>query len=103
MDKDAELLFAPADQVLDEAQRLDATPFGVKGAELGHHGAKCSFEAILEKYNLARDPALVLLGKIVNAADTDNALWHQSEGPGLEAVAKGFDSFDGLYAQFKRT
>ena len=90
VDKDAEFLFVPADQVLDEARRRGATPFDVKGVELGHHGAKCSFEAILEKYNLTRDPALVLLGKVVNGADTDNALWNQPEGPGLEAVAEGF-------------
>jgi hypothetical protein len=32
----------------------------------------------------------VLLGKIVNGADTDNTLWNQQEGPGLEAIAEGF-------------
>jgi hypothetical protein len=42
---------------------------------LGHHGNACSFEAILKKYELLGDPALVLLGKIVNGADTDNSLW----------------------------
>jgi hypothetical protein len=29
-------------------------------------------------------------GKIVNGADTDNTLYHQPEGPGLEAIAEGF-------------
>ena len=43
-----------------------------------------------EKYNLDKDPALALLGKIVNGADTDNTLYHQPEGPGLNAVAEGF-------------
>lgn len=33
---------------------------------------------------------LVLLGKIVNGADTDNSLWQQPEGAGLEAIAEGF-------------
>jgi hypothetical protein len=32
----------------------------------------------------------VLLGKIVNGADTDNALYHQPEGAGLNAIAEGF-------------
>ena len=32
----------------------------------------------------------MLLGRIVNGADTDNSLYHQPEGPGLEAVAEGF-------------
>src|SRR5438034_1933233 len=90
VDKDAEFIFVPADKVLDEAQRLGAIPFDVKGVELGHHGKECSFEAILKKYRLTGDAALVLLGKIVNGADTDNTLYQQPEGAGLNAVAEGF-------------
>ncbi len=90
VDKDAEFYFVPAGEVMKEAERLGATPFDVKGVELGHYGKECSFEAILKKYDLAGDSALVLLGKIVNGADTDNTLWHQPEGAGLEAIAEGF-------------
>jgi hypothetical protein len=90
IDPEAEFHFVPADMVAREAQRLGATPFDVEGAELGHHGSACSFEAILAKYGLTKDPALVLLGKIVNGADTDNSRWRQPEGPGLQAIAEGF-------------
>jgi len=90
VDKDAEFFFVPGDKVMSEAQRLGATPFDVKDVELGHHGQECSFEAILKKYGLTKDPALVLLGRIVNGADTDNTLYRQPEGPGLEAIAEGF-------------
>jgi hypothetical protein len=90
VDPAAEFLFVPTAQVLDVAAREGATPFDVAGVELGHHGQECSFEAILHKYDLTRDPALVLMGKIVNGADTDNTLWHQSEAPGLNAIAEGF-------------
>ena len=90
VDKDAEFVFVPADEVLGEAERLGAIPFDVAGVELGHHGKACSFEAILKKYQLTSDPALVLLGKVVNGADTDNTLWNQPEGAGLEAIAEGF-------------
>jgi len=90
VDKDAEFVFVPADKVMDEAKRLDAIPFDVKDVELGHHGKECSFEAILKKYQLTGDRALALLGKIVNGADTDNSLYQQPEGPGLEAIAEGF-------------
>ena len=90
VDKDAEFVFVAADKVDIEARRLSAIPYDVKGAELGHHGQECSFEAILKKYKLAGDPALVLLGRIVNGADTDNTLYRQPEGAGLEAVAEGF-------------
>jgi hypothetical protein len=90
VDKDAEFYFAPVDKVMEEAVRLNAMPFDVAGVELGHHGRECSFEAILKKYKLADDPALALMGKIVNGADTDNSLYSQPEGPGLKAIAEGF-------------
>lgn len=90
VDPAAEFLFVPTDQVLEIAAREGATPYDVKGVELGHHGKECSFEAILKRYDLTGDPALVLLGKIVNGADTDNTLWSQPEGAGLEAIAEGF-------------
>ena len=94
VDPEAEFIFVPADQVMSEAQRLGATPYDVKDVELGHHGKECSFEAILKKYTLTGNPALVLLSKIVNGADTDNTLHHQPEGPGLQAVAEGFRHLD---------
>lgn len=90
VDSQAEFLFVPADQVLAVAEREGATPYDVAGVELGHHGQECSFEAILKSYQLTGDPALVLLGKIVNGADTKNTLWSQPEGPGLQAIAEGF-------------
>ena len=90
VDKDAEFYFVPAEKVTAEAERLGAIPFDVKGVELGHQGNECSFEAIVKKYDLTYDLALVLLSKIVNGADTDNTLWHQAEGAGLEAIAEGF-------------
>jgi hypothetical protein len=90
VDQEAEFVFVPADQVMEEAKRLGAVPYDVKDVELGHHGKECSFEAILKKYALVSDAALVLLGRIVNGADTDNTLYNQPEGPGLEAIAEGF-------------
>ena len=44
----------------------------------------------MKKYQLDRDPAIVLLAKIVNGADTDNTLWNQPEAAGLSAIAEGF-------------
>ena len=90
VDPEAEFYFVAADRVLAEAQRLGATPFDVPEVELGHHGKECSFEAILRKYSLAAEPALSLLAKIVNGADTDNTVWNSPEAAGLKAVAEGF-------------
>jgi hypothetical protein len=90
IDPQAEFLFVPADQVMDVAKREGATPYDVKGVEFGHHGKECSFDALVKKHGLARDPAIVLLAKIVNGADTDNSLWNQPEAAGLNAIAEGF-------------
>jgi hypothetical protein len=90
IDPGAEFLFVPADKVMEIAEREHAVPFDVPNVELGHHGKACSFDALVKKYDLGRDPALVLLAKIVNGADTDNTLWNQPESPGLNAVAEGF-------------
>ena len=90
VDPEAEFSFVPAETVLSVAAKEGAIPYDVPGVELGHHGKECSFDAIMKKYELASDPALVLLAKIVNGADTDNTLWHQPESAGLRAIAEGF-------------
>jgi hypothetical protein len=90
VDPQAEFLFVPADKVIETAERGGAIPYDVPHVEFGHHGQECSFEAIVKKYKLGNDPALVLLAKIVNGADTDNSLWQQPEAAGLNAIAEGF-------------
>jgi hypothetical protein len=90
VDPEAQFLFVPTDQVMATAERERAIPYDVKDVEIGHHGKECSFDALVKKYNLGEDPAMVLLAKIVNGADTDNSLWHQPESAGLNAIAEGF-------------
>lgn len=90
VDPDAEFLFVPPHEVMRIAEREGAVPYDVAGVELGHRGKACSFDAIVAKYRLDDDPALMLLARIVNGADTDNSLWHQPESAGLGAIAEGF-------------
>ncbi len=87
VDPQAEFVFLPHDT---DWKHVDGTVFDVPGAELGHHGEKVSFEAILEKYGLD-DPALRLLGEIVRAADSKPANPHAA-GEGLRWIAHGFAS-----------
>ena len=116
VDQEAEFVFVPADRVMEEAKRLGAAPYDVKDVELGHHGQECSFEAILKKYGLEHDPALVLLGEIVRAADSRPHNPHPA-GEGLRWIAFGFGAlglsdpeilkrefvvYDALYAECKR-
>ena len=111
VDPAAEFLYAPPDEVMAVAEREGAIPFDVPGAELGHYGPECSFDAILKKYNLT-DPALQQLALIVRGADT-SARDLTPESAGLHAVAGGFrliyqddheqlqaewDVYDALYA-----
>lgn len=88
IDADAEFLFVPAASVDDVAKSSGAIPFDVPGAEIGHHGEHCSFDALLDKYRLA-EPALRRLALIVRGADT-NARSLTSESAGLHAIAWGF-------------
>ena len=68
IDPTAEFIFVPSDQVVAKAAELGAVAFDIDGCELGHHGEDVSFNSILKKYRLD-DPALVLLGEVVRAAD----------------------------------
>jgi hypothetical protein len=88
VDRDAEILYVPDDEVMDTAEREGAIPFDVANVELGHHGAGCSFDAIIDKYRLT-DPALKRLAVIVRGADT-TAKSLAPEAAGLEAIAEGF-------------
>jgi hypothetical protein len=89
IDQDAEFIFVPADKVIEMAEREKAIPFDVPDVELGHHEGKCSFEAIIAKYQIT-DPAVHLLAKIVHGADVKQDLYGRQEAPGLEAIAEGF-------------
>src|SRR4051812_39434076 len=90
VDADAEFLYVPHDQVAAVAERERATPYDVPGAELGHRGAECSFDAIIDRYGLAsREPALARLALIVRGADTDQRDL-TPESRGLLAIAQGF-------------
>ena len=88
VDPYAEFLYVPADHVLAVAEREGAVPYDVPGVELGHHGNKCSFDAIIQKYQLT-DPALAELALMVRGADTD-AKDLTPESRGLAAIAEGF-------------
>ena len=100
VDPAAEFLYVNGDQVAAVAEREGATPYDVAGAELGHHGDECSFDAIIQHYNLGdQEPALTKLALIVRGADTDQ---HDltPESRGLLAVAQGFSlAFDDDHAQ----
>jgi len=89
VDPDAEFLFVAADRVAEIAEREGAIPFDIPGVELGHHDGKCSFEAIIAKYQI-NAPGIHLLAQIVHGADVKQDLYGRPEAPGLKAIAEGF-------------
>jgi hypothetical protein len=88
VDKQGEFIYVPADQVMAEAKKRDATPYDVKDVELGHHGAECSFDAFVHKYDLDKDTAVVYMAKVIRGADTaDKTITPESQG--VEALLEG--------------
>lgn len=87
IDREPEFLYVPADQVLKVAQATGAVPYDVPGAEMGHVGALCSFDAFLKKHGLD-DPALQRLAAIVRGADTSR-LDLTPQSAGLYAISLG--------------
>jgi len=104
IDSEAEFLFVPAGRIEATVKEEGAIPFDAPGVELGHHGSKCSFDALVAKYGL-KDPALLRLADIVRAADTGN-FDKEPIALGLEAIAVGYslrypDDLENLDAQFE--
>jgi hypothetical protein len=89
IDPGAEFYFLPGGQLRAEAERLGARLFHADGAELARQGDTSSFEVVLQHYHLTDDPALALLGRIVNTADIKQSRYKQPEGAGLRAIADG--------------
>jgi hypothetical protein len=87
IDPKAEFIFVPVEKIAEVVEKEKAIPFDAPSVELGHHGDKCSFDAVVEKYRI-KDPAILELAKIVRAADTDK-METAPEAAGLEAVMTG--------------
>ncbi|SFF97403.1 hypothetical protein SAMN05421541_13716 [Actinoplanes philippinensis] len=93
----------------------DATPFDMRGVDLGHHGEDCTFETLLRRYQLT-DPVLWKLAEIVHEADLDDERFDAPEAAGLDVVLRGLSMvcpddevvrltgplFDGLYEYHRR-
>ena len=87
IDPKAEFVFVPVEKIPEVVKKEKAIPYDAPDVELGHHGDKCSFDAVVEKYKI-KDPAVLELAKIVQAADTDK-METAPEAAGLEAVMTG--------------
>ncbi len=90
IDSEAQFHFASGAQLEAEAARIGATIYHVPGSTLSRRGDSASFEVTCQEYGLTeRDPALVLLCRIVNTADIPRGPTQEPEGPGLRAIIDG--------------
>ena len=111
IDLEAEIVF------VDDPSEVpaDATPFDMRGVELGHRDGGCSFETILGHYRLD-DPVLWDIARIVHEADLADERYDAPEAPGLDVLCRGLSMvaddeavlrttaalFDGLYEYRRR-
>jgi hypothetical protein len=93
IDVDAEVLYVPAEEVLEVAEREDAHSFDAPGARYTHRDGLCSFEVLVQEYELD-DAGLELLARIVHGADVAEDRDATPQSRGLLAIAEGFHLLD---------
>lgn len=70
VDPRAQFLFVSPSEVLSVADRFKATPFDVPDCQFTHRGDHCTFDAMIDDFDLRTDP-LDRLSRVVRGADTD--------------------------------
>lgn len=87
VDPRARFLFVAPSQVLNVAEKFDATPFDIEDVFWSHRGEKCTFDTMIAEFGLQSDP-LDRLATIIRAADTNR---HDlaPEAAGLMAASLG--------------
>lgn len=118
IDPEAEILYVAADEVLEVAAREGGHSFDAPGATYEHRrqadGTQwCTFETLVDAYDLTDNAALVELARIVHAADIKDDVTAHPFGATLRAIgeagprvetddqqllARGLFVYDALYA-----
>jgi hypothetical protein len=89
IDPAAQILYVPADQVLEVARQEGGRSFDAPDAEFTHQDDRCTFEVLIDAFQLGGDLALLRLARIVHAADIAAELDSDPLGPGLLAIGEG--------------
>ncbi|MDP9041568.1 MAG: chromate resistance protein [Bacteroidota bacterium] len=111
IDDKAEFIYAPFEQVLKLAKKMNAIPFDIPGVEFTHYGSDCSFDYFIKKYKI-KDRGVLAMAPIIRAADTDHhelaphstGLWAISAGLShnfkndQELLQQGMILYDALYS-----
>jgi hypothetical protein len=84
IDPDAKFVFVPRGAPLPS----DAEPFDVPDVRFSHHRGRCSFHALIEHHQLT-DPVLHRLARIIDEADTVQAVNVEPAATGLDLICEG--------------
>jgi hypothetical protein len=85
IDPEATFQFVPRTR---DVRGMDGIPFDVRGAALTHRGGRCTFEVLLETYDL-NDAALRHMARVIHAADLPQDEPSSTLGPGVLAIFDG--------------
>lgn len=91
VDADATFEFIPRTR---DINKVEGVPFDIRDAELSHRDGRCTFETLLEKYEL-RDPALRRMAAIIHGADLPHQEGAPAESAGVLAVFDGIRDIAG--------
>jgi hypothetical protein len=69
IDPKAKFVFVPVEKIEEIVKKENAIPYDAPNVELGHHGEKCSFDAIVEKYKM-KDPAVLESARATSRVDS---------------------------------
>ena len=83
----ARILFVAPGEVMNVAEKFDATPFDVEDVFWTHRGEACTFDTMIAEFKLDLEP-LLKMADIVRGADT-NRHGLASEAAGLLAISLG--------------
>lgn len=84
IDPQAEFVFIPRGAPLP----ADANPFDIPDVRFSHHGGHCSFHALVQYHQLS-DPVLKRMARIIDEADTVQAVSVEPSAVGLDLICEG--------------
>ena len=87
IDVNAEFLFVKESQVEAVAEKFQATPFDIENTFWSHRADRCTFDTLIEEFELTTEP-LLKLAEIIRGADT-NRLDLTPQSSGLLAASLG--------------
>jgi len=111
IDREATFAFAAKPSL-----KSKAVPFDMVDVEFSHHGDRCTFETLVQRFAID-DKAVRVIAEMIHDADLEDEKFQRTECIGIDRVLKGwgksgmtneeimlhgFKSFDGLYEFLQR-